>query len=127
MSSLFDPRNPNADNHLRRLMGDLPGMVKSMQKGRNGRSQEKGFKRFCPICCLMYDRAKLWSTDGPTEKHCKGCQKNLDDGYTALVTMSHRWAFVKHPQMQPGTVIKVKDETMDKIEAMQKKGGEKPE
>ncbi len=124
MSSFFDPKNPDSEAQLRNMFGQLPGMVNGMVKARNrpANGHSKGFTRFCPICSLLYERSKLWSTPELKEKHCKGCQKNLDEGFTALVTVSKRWAFVRHPKMPPGGTIRVSDKFMDAVEKAKKEG-----
>lgn len=96
--SLFDPNNPNAHAHLRRLAESLPAMAMRQVKAGLRRDQSKVFSRYCPICNEFFrPKAKsiIADTGNLKAEHCSACEDQLKDGFTALVTASHRHVFAK--------------------------------
>lgn len=150
MSSLFDPKNPDSENHIRRLAESVPSMVDEQLKRKSSKAQ-RSYARFCPICGLLYDRLKVYAPAAMKEGKCEKCRKLLVDGCTALVTVSRRYALVTLPvplrdrlmalagdeandltaddraffgklvNMEPGETVTLTDEEMDAVENLTKK------
>lgn len=95
-----DPYKPRG---LSKLWGDLPSMAKAQVTSGKNRAvaSAQRFTRMCPICGLMYDRNKLFTSPELKMAECKGCKEKLSDGSIAFVTASRRYAIVKlHPALK---------------------------
>lgn len=95
--SLFDPNNPDAERQLRQLAESMPQMA--MRQTRRGlqRDQQRQFTRCCPVCneFFRHARTKIIQSEKMQAQNCPACAKQLQAGFTALITASHRHAFAK--------------------------------
>lgn len=106
---------PNVEN-LRKLYGMLPSFAAGL---RNGTLLGKGkpfnparpVDRICTVCGVGH-KHMLGET---FSMNCASCTALLDEGYTAARSNDHRYAFIKGGELEPGTVITVSIETMNKI------------
>lgn len=76
----------------------------------------------CAICFTAFDGYNGFAQK--KKPYCESCQKNLDEGYTACVTLDgKRFSFTRFPEATPeqraavaGKVKTVSHEQMDRIE-----------
>ena len=89
-----DPYKPRG---LSNLWSDLPSMAKAQVTSGKNRAvaSVQRFTRMCPICGLMYERSKLFTSPELKMAECQGCKEKLADGSIAFVTTSRRYAIVK--------------------------------
>ncbi len=89
-----DPYKPRG---LSNLWSDLPSMAKAQVTSGKNRAvaSAQRFTRMCPICGLMYERSKLFTSPELKMAECQGCKEKLADGSIAFVTTSRRYAIVK--------------------------------
>lgn len=89
-----DPYKPRG---LTKLWGDLPSMAKAQVTSGKSKAvaSAQRFTRMCPICGLMYERTKLFTSPELKMAECQGCKEKLADGSIAFVTASRRYAIVK--------------------------------
>lgn len=119
--SLFDPNNPNAAFHLRRLAESLPAMA--MRQTKRGLKREQGsqFTRCCPVCNEFYRHkqtaSKIVVPDTLKAENCPSCAEVLAEGYTALVTASHRHLFVKLGGERAGQISTITENEMNVFQA----------
>lgn len=81
----------------------------------------------CSLCGKFFGSQKqnfIVVENFKPELHCPTCKKNLADGYTALVSLDNRFAFVKFPgaskeqiEAIAGKVMTITKEKMDAIQA----------
>lgn len=95
--SLFDPNNPDAEKHLRRLAESMPAMAIRQTRRGLQRDQQAKFTRCCPVCneFFRHARSKIIQSEKMQAENCPACAKQLQAGFTALVTASHRHAFAR--------------------------------
>ena len=89
-----DPYRPRG---LTKLWSDLPSMAKAQVNSGKNRAvaSAQRFTRMCPICGLMFERTKLFTSPELKMAECQGCKEKLADGSVAFITASRRYAIVK--------------------------------
>lgn len=89
-----DPYKPRG---LTKLWGDLPSMAKAQVSSGKSHAvaSAQRFTRMCPICGLMFERTKLFTSPELKMAECQGCKEKLADGSVAFITASRRFAIVK--------------------------------
>lgn len=116
------------DEFFKRLSGKMPDFKKKVAEvqtrnmAKNGNKQEP-----CVICGALHNS---WNGFAEKKKHCEKCAKLLKEGYTALISVDNRFAFVRFPAATEeqrkaiaGAVMTVTAEQMDKAQG---KPAEKP-
>lgn len=95
--SLFDPNNHDAEKQLRQLAESMPQMAMRQTARGLQRDQQARFTRCCPVCneFFRHQRSKIIVSEKMQAENCPACVKQLQAGYTALVTASHRHAFAR--------------------------------
>jgi predicted nucleic acid-binding Zn ribbon protein len=116
MMSFMDDSTAPSPEFLRQLRANLPSMAKDVVSGKR-----RGIpvpptvpRKVCRICEKGFDLAAE-KIDGPiVTDACPDCDARLKEGFTAIKT-SGRYAFVKSARLDPGTVLHVSKNVMDKI------------
>jgi len=73
--------------------------------------------RICTICGKGHEHKIKVEEVETFCLNCGDCQAQLEQGFTALRSTDHRYAFVKHPELEAGVVVTVSIETMNKVKA----------
>lgn len=107
-------------NMLRRLFGMLPSYAAAIRDRRVG-GKGKPFsvtqppQRICTICGKAHEH-KVKVEDLETfSLNCGECQALLEQGYTALRSADHRYAFVRHPELEAGKVVTLSIAVMNQV------------
>lgn len=106
-----------SDQDMRVIRQFMPSIKQKMRE----RQQRKQFvprdpnAKFCKIC-----GEKILIVLKDDAKYCPDCQKHLDDGETALISVDNRFAFLKsngnvHAMKLMGQVVEVPIGVMDRI------------
>lgn len=112
--------------NLKALAQSMPGFITGE---REKRLQGKGRKVFsslptklCRVCSKMFDHKKFATDTELKTATCGDCQKQLDDGFVAVICADGRHAFLKTTALEDmaGQVISISKEAMDKVEAQSK-------
>lgn len=110
---------PNPEN-LRRLFGMLPSYAAAVRDRRLG-GKGKPFSvtqpphRICTICGKGHEHKIKVEEVETFCLNCAECQGQLEQGYTALRSTDHRYAFVKHPELEAGKVVTISIAVMNKV------------
>ena len=116
----MNPNDQSDEARMARLFKAMPGMIKQLDGKRraskaaraNGASTKP---TPCPICGTMFEKWAGWKQ---SNKACEPCQKNLDEGFAALVSTDGRYSFSRFPTMPPewaGDIVSIPNEVMDKV------------
>jgi len=118
---MSDPEGPNVEN-LRKLYGMLPSFAAGLRNGTllgKGKSFNpvKPVDRICTVCGAGHKHENEINGTKVFSMNCASCQALLEEGFTAVRSTDHRYAFVKGGDLEPGKVLTVTIETMNKIKA----------
>lgn len=95
------PSGPDPET-LRNLHANLPDFVEQREEKRIFAGQKPVSKsrahKCCKICGKLFDFRIIESTVLPELAACSKCQKELDGGWTALVS-ANVYAFIKSPSL----------------------------
>jgi len=80
-------------------------------------------ERICTVCGKANDHSVKVDGKWSFCMNCKECQSLLEEGYTALRSPDHRFAFVKHPSLEAGKVVTVSMDTMNQVKRKFEEGG----
>jgi len=111
--------------HLDRLNGMLRSMarlVKGKRRSTPGArrvSYTMNPRQACDVCNTLFDYA-ICPAQMPAMSRCGECKQKLADGYTALISPSGGYAFVKAATLKPGEVVKISDDVFEKVLARKK-------
>lgn len=112
-----------------KLFKKLDGFKKQAVELKKKKVLESGIVKQppCCVCGRWFGSQKqnfIIVENFKPELHCPTCKKNLADGYTALVSLDNRFAFVKFPaaskeqaEAVAGKVMTITKEKMDAIQA----------
>lgn len=83
---------PNPES-LRRLAGQLPGIVESRKRKAQQTQTETRFRKYCMVCMKGFDKAET-DIEAPAEKGiCKDCTTMLKDHFAVVCNLEY--AFLK--------------------------------
>lgn len=107
-------------NTLQRIFGMLPSYAKALRektlgKPRTSVSMAEPSARICTVCGVAHEHKVMVAEQSTFCMNCERCQKLLEEGYTAVRSQDNRFAFVRGKDLDPGTVITVTSETMDRV------------
>lgn len=116
------------DKFFEHLSKKIPSFKKKIADVQVKNMAKNGTKKQpCVICGALHE---TWNGFAQKKEHCEKCEKLLKDGYTALVSVDNRFAFVRFTAASEeqrkavaGKVMTVTKEQMDKAQ----KTMEKPE
>jgi hypothetical protein len=113
------PKRETLLNLKAMLPSFIEGMAKKRAVGRGVPAQVRRPKKVCKVCGLLFDHVMMKLTDETNIESslCNPCQKQLDEGWTALVC-AEKYAIVRAKALSDwaGQIKRVSPNVMEALE-----------